>query len=159
MIRTGLFRQLISFPSAGLRSGKINGITVSRNPLAWIPYLLILPVVFIIYPLIMLIAYPIIIASSVISARAFARKRVTFSDAGVAFPHAYRRATIPWSRIREVVRHREPTAIFFRILADMGTAPADGFIAVTDEDDEFQRLLTTRNIPLRHDDFRNPENA
>ena len=159
MIRTSLFRQLIGFPIAGLRSGKINGVTVSRNPLAWIPYLLILPVVFIIYPLIMLIVYPIIIVSSNISARAFARKRVSFSDAGVAFAHAYRRVTFPWNCIREVVRHREPAAIFFRILTDMETAPSDGFVAVTDEDDEFQRLLTTRNIPLRHDDFRNPENV
>jgi len=38
------FRKLFAFPIIGMLTGKIYGVPVSRNPMLWIPYLLLLPV-------------------------------------------------------------------------------------------------------------------
>jgi hypothetical protein len=118
-----------------------------------------LPVVFVLYLLIIVFVYPLILVGAALSSRGLARKRVTFSDHGVAFARAYRRLIIPWNRIVEVVRHREPAAIFFRIVTDIPGAPSDGYVAITDEDEEFERLLAVRDITFRYHDFHNPQNA
>src|SRR5688572_2017090 len=52
-------RQLLYFPIAGLITGTIYGVKVSRNPLAWIPYLLLLPVFVVLIPIVRIVSIPI----------------------------------------------------------------------------------------------------
>ena len=152
-----LFRLLFLFPFEGLRTGKILGVTVSRNPILWIPYLILTPIVLIGFAFLALVIYPVFILASIIALQFFDRTHFTFSHEGLIFDHAFPRRRIPWDHIRQVVECREPHSIFYRILLDIETAPADGLIAVTGNFEEFESALISRKIPLRRQDLTDPE--
>ncbi len=149
--------RLLKLPCSAFTRGEIYGYRVTRNPIAWIPFFLSLPVIFVVW-LLFVIGYalllPLIIAWGYFCLRSFQRKAGVFSDEGIHFPKAYGKLTIGWSEIREVVREREPKAMFYRIIC--GIAPADAreyMMSSTPDDDAFERTLHERQIPFRVHDW------
>ena len=149
--------KLLKLPWSVFRHGEIHGYRVTRNPIAWIPFFLALPVVLVVW-LLFIVGYilllPLILVWGYLCLRSFQRKAGVFSADGIYFPKAYGRLTIAWLDIREVVREREPKAIFYRIIC--GIAPADAreyIMSSTSDDDGFERTLHERQIPFRVHDW------
>lgn len=65
--------------------------------------------------------------------------------------------TIQWNDIHEVVRYRDRIVIIYYIVTSIDGAPKEGFMAVTQQEDEFLRALESHNVPLRHRHFSQPD--
>jgi hypothetical protein len=147
--------QLLKLPWSAFRDGRLHGIPVTRNPVAWIPYFLALPLVFVGWLLFYALIYPVLLVWMVVGFWMFHRKTATFSECGVRFTRAYGRQTIPWTEIREVVRHREPTGFFYRLMCKTGgESPREFIFSSTPDDDVFERTLTERGVPFSCRDWR-----
>src|SRR5687768_312738 len=112
--------RLLKLPKSAFRYRHVYGIPVTRNPVAWIPFFLALPFVLVGLVLFYLLVYPVLLVWMLIGLHGFSRKTATFSETGITFTKAYGRRTVRWSEIREVVRHREPTAICYRLVCESG---------------------------------------
>lgn len=149
--------ELLKLPWSAFRHGEIHGYPVTRNPIAWIPFFLALPAVFVAW-LLFIVGYilflPLILTWGYLALRSFQRKAGVFSQEGIHFPNAYGRLTIAWSEIREVVREREAKAIFYRIICGIAAEPVREYIISSTPDDEgFERTLRERQIPFRVHDW------
>lgn len=146
-----MFPDLIKMGWAGMTRGEIYGVRVNRNPIAWVPFWLLL-VVGSIVSLLVIIAWvafmPIVVVMLYFSFRAFERKAGVFSDDGVYFPKAYGKAMIPWSEIREVFRVTEPKAIYYSIVCGSPENQREFVMCSTQDDPQFERTLEEKSIPF-----------
>lgn len=157
--------RLLKIPWLVFTRGEAYDVPLTRNPIAWIPFFLALPVLLAAWLLVSILGYVLLLPLSIVGGYfhhcSFQRKAGVFSDAGIHFPKAYGGLTIGWSEIREVVREREPKAIFYRIICGIAPEVAREYIMSTTPDDEaFERTLQERGIPFRiHDRFHRTETA
>lgn len=151
--------KMFQLPWLAFRDGHIYGVPVTRDPIAWIPYFVMLPFLLVVWiglQALFILAMPFFIIGHYFSSRSFCRKAAVFSDAGIYFPTAYRRRTIPWSDVREVVFEIDYKIAFYRIDCVGSPKNAEGHIMAWTQDDlAFQRALAQRNIPFRIHDWRN----
>jgi hypothetical protein len=144
-----MFAQLLKLTWSAFRYGRIHGIPVTRNPVAWIPFFLALPLAFLGWLLFNTLVYPVLLVCMVVGFWMFSRKTATFSESGVTFTKAYGRQTIPWTEIRGVVRHSEPTGYFYRLICNSDSeSPREFILSSTRDDDAFERTLTERGVDL-----------
>jgi hypothetical protein len=145
------------------KTGRIHGQPVTRNPIAWIPFFLAAAaalVVAVMFYLIVIALLPVIVLCACLAWRSFSRKAGLVSENGIYFPRAYGRCTVPWSQIREVIREREPTATFYRIVCSPEHGPSGGYLlSFTSDDSDFESTIRERGIPFRIHDWRDPAAA
>ncbi|MGE5192198.1 MAG: hypothetical protein ACM3U2_06805 [Deltaproteobacteria bacterium] len=150
-----MFAQLLKLPWSAFRHGRIHGIPVTRNPVAWIPYFLALPLVFLGWLLFFAIIYPVLMVLMVVGLWKFSRNTATFSESGVTFTKAYGRQTIPWTEIREVVRHRGPIGVCYHLMRESGgESPRELILSSTPDDEAFERTLSERGVHFSRRDWR-----
>jgi len=146
------FALLFHFPWSAFRHGHIYGVPITRNPIAWIPYLLALPFMLLVWFLIVLgyvLLLPVALAWMYLSVRSFRRKSGIVSGEGIRFPKAYGRLAIAWPDIRKVIREYEPKVAYYRIIC--GVAPGgirEYIMSSTPDDNAFERTLNERQIPF-----------
>src|SRR3954468_6768245 len=92
--------RLVKLPFMAFTKGHIYGYPITRNPIAWIPFFVVTPVVLVLYLGVCVIGFllsPIFIIWG--SAALYLRKRKVgaFSDKGITFQKAYAGRTIAWS--------------------------------------------------------------
>ena len=146
--------RLLKLPLAAFRSGQIFGMPVTRNPIAWTPFFLTLPLAMLALILFYIFVYPLLILWTCIALYIFSRKSATFSENGVTFTKAYGRKTIPWTKIREVVHHREPASLCYCLICDSAERSSAFIVSSTPDEEAFERAITERGIPFRIDDWR-----
>jgi hypothetical protein len=156
-----MFVQLLKLSWSAFRYGRIHGIPVTRNPVAWIPYFLALPLVFLVWVLFYALVYPVLLVWMVVGFWMSSEKKATFSESGVTFAKAYGRQTIPWIEIRNVVRHHDPTGVCYHLMCESGgESPREFIVASTPDDVAFERTLTERGVHFSCRDWRHrPESA
>jgi hypothetical protein len=141
----------------GLTRGEIYGVRVSRNPIAWISFFLLLAVVFVICIVVMVVwimSLPLVLTLAYFGIRSFEKKAGVFSDTGIYFPKAYDNIKIAWNEIREVVRIREPKALFYRVVCHGAPENTKGYVmSSTQDDDAFERTLVEKGIPFENRDW------
>src|SRR5271154_4599453 len=97
---THMLLKLLKIIWSAFRYGQVDGHTVTRNPIAWIPFFLGLPVIFV-FGLLFIVGYimliPLIIIWGYMQSRSFERKSGVFSEQGIHFPKAYGQLIIAWS--------------------------------------------------------------
>src|SRR3954466_10624006 len=96
--------RLLHMPWSAFRHGHICGIPITRNPIAWIPFFLFLPVAILLFAFINIVVGPLLGILSLIGLWLFMRKKACFSDEGVTFRKAYGRKTIRWEEIESIVK-------------------------------------------------------
>src|SRR3954463_4240751 len=150
--------RLLKLPISAFTTGRIYGIPITRNPIAWIPFFLVLPfaaVALITINIVGIALSPIMLAWCWVAFYLWKRKAGLFSDQGITFTKAYRRRTIPWTAIREVVRKREPKVMFYRIDCTSANGEEQQYIMSSTPDDEaFERAVIERGIAFRIEDWR-----
>ena len=146
--------RLLKLPWRALRDGRIAGQAVTRNPLAWIPFALLLPVVLLLGAVLFmlyLLFLPIMALWGLIAGSALARRVGILSEQGILFPRAYRRRTIAWSEIRGVIRYHEPKIVFYRLRFEVRAGRIRErilLLKIRQDADLFERELLERGIPL-----------
>ncbi|MCI0620135.1 MAG: hypothetical protein L0387_00395 [Acidobacteria bacterium] len=157
--------RLLKLPWRALRDGRIEGQAVTRNPLAWIPFALLLPVVLLLGAMLFmlyLLFLPLIALWGLIARSALARRVGILSEPGILFPRAYRRRTIAWSEIRSVARHHDPKFVFYRLRCEEGSGRIRErtlLLNTQPDADMFERELLERGIPLTVHDWRQQSGA
>jgi hypothetical protein len=150
-----MFVQLLKLSWLAFRYGRIHGIPVTRNPVAWIPFFLALPLAFLGWLLFNALVYPVLLVWMVVGSWMFSGKTARFSESGVTFTKAYGGQTIPWTEIRGVVRHSEPTGYFYRLVCNSDNeSPREFILSSTPDDDGFERTLTKRGVHFSCHDWR-----
>ena len=129
------------------------GRVIFRNPVSWILLVVLLPVGFVLcllYSLGFILLLPFLFAWDFFRRRSLQCCVGNISDDGIHFPNEYGRPTITWSAVSEVVRVREPKAIYYLIVC--AVAPnerRERTLFLVDEPDDFEGMLLERGIPFR----------
>src|SRR3954471_3856058 len=102
-MQVGMLFRLLKLPISAFTTGHIYGIPVTRNPIAWIPFLVLLPVCILalaIFNIVCVALSPVFVGYCWVAAWLWRRKGGAFSEEGIAFKKAYDRRAISWSSIR-----------------------------------------------------------
>ena len=150
--------RLLKLPISAFTTGRIYGMPVTRNPIAWIPFLVLLPVCILalaILNIVCIVLSPIFLGYCSVAAWLWRRKGGAFSEQGIAFKKAYNRRTISWSSIREVVCQRDPKATFYRVIC-IEPEGTEYLMASTQDNEAFERAVIEHGIPLTIRDWLSP---
>jgi hypothetical protein len=150
--------RILKLPLMAFTKGHIYGYPITRNPIAWIPFFLITPVVLAIYCVLCVTGFlisPLFLLIGMLSLHLWKRKAGIFSDQGVSLGKTYKTRMLPWSDIREVIYHRQPTSAWYEIVC----CSERFLLSWTQDDEAFERLLQERGISLRISDWRTPPSA
>ena len=96
-------KETFRLPYEGMTKGKIHGVKVSRNPLAWFPFLIISPLIMTASTVFMLLIYPFIMVWMVVALWLFSRKTILVDAQGLQFEKAYRRRTLSWGEMEKII--------------------------------------------------------
>jgi hypothetical protein len=150
--------RLLKLPISAFTTGRIYGVPITRNPIAWIPFFVLLPVCILalaILNIVCIVLSPIFLAYCSVAAWLWHRKDGAFSEQGLAFKKAYDRRTISWSSIREVVCQRDPKATFYRVIC-IEPEGREYLMASTQDNEAFERAVIEHGIPLTIRDWHSP---
>lgn len=156
--------RILKLPWLAFRRGEIDGHRVTRNPIAWIPFFLGMPIVLLAWMLFIVVyiaLLPIVLTWMYLWHRSFQKKAGVFSETGIHFPSAYRKVTIAWSEIREVIRELQPKVRFYSVVCGKASGGTREYVMCSTQDDKmFEQTLCERGIPFKtRDDLGRVEGA
>jgi hypothetical protein len=157
-MQVGMLFRLLKLPISAFTTGHIYGIPVTRNPIAWIPFLVLLPVCILalaIFNIVCVALSPVFVGYCWVAAWLWRRKGGAFSEEGIAFKKAYDRRAISWSSIREVVCQRDRKATFYRVIC-IEPEGTEYLMASTQDNEAFERAVIEHGIPLTIRDWHSP---